>query len=145
MEARPTSMPSKQGTTNLTDHTLCVFPQAPHTASCSRWSNSKSWSMGSKLRSNDTGRMRTPGPGAYSPGQYTLPAAPRYSLSPRRDQLNNMKFVPGPGAYDPKNPAHLSRNVALGVKLSYGSPYALNKESPGAFTDATFYSIYLTC
>jgi len=60
-----------------------------------------------------------------------LPAAPRYSLSPRRDQLNNMKFVPGPGAYDPKNPAHLSRNVALGVKLSYGSPYALNKESPG--------------
>mmetsp|Transcript_39851 Transcript_39851/g.106388 ORF Transcript_39851/g.106388 Transcript_39851/m.106388 type:complete len:122 (+) Transcript_39851:531-896(+) len=42
-----------------------------------------------------------------------------------------MKFVPGPGAYDPKNPAHLSRNVALGVKLSYGSPYALNKESPG--------------
>jgi len=72
--------------------------------------------MGGKLAS--PARLMTPGPGAYSPTASMMHAAPRYSLSPRRNHFDHMAFIPGPGAYDPNNPAHKPRGVALGQKIN---------------------------
>jgi hypothetical protein len=37
------------------------------------------------------------------------------------------------GAYDPVNPAHKGRNIAVGEKLDYNSPYGAGKGNPGLF------------
>ena len=42
----------------------------------------------------------------------------RYSLSPRRPFRDPAAPVPGPGAYDPSNPAHRPRNIAMGLRLA---------------------------
>ena len=82
--------------------------------------------MGGKLAS--PARLMTPGPGAYSPTSSMLHAAPRYSLSPRRNHIDHMAFVPGPGAYDPNNPAHKPRGVAVGQKINV---FAASTVTPG--------------
>jgi len=84
--------------------------------SYSKWASSTAKTMGGKLAA--PARLMTPGPGAYSPTSSMMHAAPRYSLSPRRNHVDHMAFVPGPGAYDPSNPAHKPRGVALGQKIN---------------------------
>eukprot|EP00277_Geminigera_cryophila_P041439 CAMPEP_0173094756 /NCGR_PEP_ID=MMETSP1102-20130122/31311_1 /TAXON_ID=49646 /ORGANISM="Geminigera sp., Strain Caron Lab Isolate" /LENGTH=271 /DNA_ID=CAMNT_0013984095 /DNA_START=41 /DNA_END=856 /DNA_ORIENTATION=- len=103
-----------------------TFNKAPRQGSYSRWSSSMSKTMGGKL--NSPSRLGTPGPGAYSPNSSMMHAAPRYSLSPRRNHLDHMAFVPGPGAYDPNNPAHKPRGVSLGQRINV---YGVNTVTPG--------------
>ena len=97
MPASPTSPKSPTGRFNSTGGSFrsidSPFNGAPRIGAQSKWSSSMGKTIGAKLGA--PGRMCTPGPGSYSPTDWSLPRSPQYSLSPRRGYSGQMTSVPG--------------------------------------------------
>ncbi len=82
---------------------------APKTASCSRWSSSKSWSMGSKLA--DASRMKTPGLRSCPPSPHFLATN---CFSPNE---SNPQFCPSSGSPTRNALSHPLYNEPLSIAL----------------------------